>query len=413
MIARGMNAIGICLETSRQALEAVLGCMQSGMSVCMLSMRWPAALIDRTLEGLGIAHVVTTRTDLKTGSVHPSFCHTAGINPEILRHLHRSAVTIMHTTGSSAEPKAVVHTLNNHLFSAKKAISRLNLQSTDRWLLSLPLWHVSGMSIVFRCLTAGAEFIIPKPEISLMEALSAYRITHVSMVSTQLVQVLDTSPPASLRAAIVGGGPVSHGVLERAIKNGWPIRTTYGMTETSSMITLSDPEFVPGSSGHALDENELKIAPDGEILIRSPAVCAGYLHKGEIQSIVDEDGWFSTGDLGKLHPTEGLYVLGRKDNVYISGGENISPEEIERVLCEFSGVQDAIVVPVPDDKFGQRSVAFVQASSDFEGLKSFLAANLPKFKIPICYPWPEHTLSGTIKPDRTSFKELAIQLKTE
>ena len=407
-----MTTVGVCLESNLQAVEIILGCMQAGISMCILSMRWPAASIDWALERLGIEHVITTRTDLKAKKIAPQSCYNSKVvHPGINSHLCKTVSTIMYTTGSSAEPKAVVHTLNNHITSAESAISKLNLREKDRWLLNLPLWHVSGMSIVFRCLIAGAEIIPPASETSLYEQLFTHGITHVSMVSTQLMQVMDASAPKSLRAAIVGGGPVPHNILDKAIKNGWPIRTTYGMTETSSMVTLSEENFLPGYSGNVLRGHELKISTDGEILVRSPAVCSGYLDRGELQSIVDKEGWFHTGDLGELHPIEGLYVLGRKDNMYISGGENISPEEIESVLCKFSGVEETIVVPVPDSKFGQRSVAFIRGKVDFEDIAPFLIQNLPKFKIPTCYPWPENIRSESMKPDRKSLMNLAIQLQ--
>lgn len=381
------------------------------MPVCILSMQWPGASVDQALDQLGIKDVVTTRKDFRTNRINPDSYGVARVDYSKICAGSGKIATILHTSGTSSRPKAVAHTLNNHIVSAKNACSRLNLSSSDRWLLSLPLWHVSGMSIVFRCLISGAKIVIPDPEMPLMEALSIHKITHVSMVAAQLMQVVDQPPPASLRAAIVGGGPTPDHVLDQGIKMGWPIRTTYGMTETSSMVTLSDKKFPYGSSGHILQGNELKIAEDGEILVRSPAVCLGYLHGDRVQSAVDNDGWLHTGDLGKLDPMGQLYVLGRKDNMFISGGENISPEEIEQVLHTFPEVQESIVVPVPDSRFGQRPVAFIRGCSDFDGLAHFLAQHLPKFKIPAFYSWPTEIPSTSLKHNRKSLTNLAIQLQ--
>ena len=377
----------------------------------MLSTQWPSASVDRALDQLGIENVVTTRKDLRTNRINPESFDTNRVDYSKIREGSGKVATILHTSGTSSEPKAVAHTLNNHIASAKSACSKLNLGSGDRWLLSLPLWHVSGMSIVFRCLMSGAKIVIPDLEMPLIEALSIHKITHVSMVAAQLMQVMDQPPPASLCAAIVGGGPTPHHVLDQGIKMGWPIRTTYGMTETSSMVTLSDQRFPYGTSGHILQGNELKIAKDGEILVRSPAVCLGYLHGGSVQSAADHDGWLHTGDLGKLDPTEHLYVLGRKDNMFISGGENVSPEEIEQVLHSFSEVQESIVVPVPDPRFGQRPVAFIRGCSDFGGLAYFLAQRLPKFKIPAFYSWPTEISSTSLKHNRKSLTNLAMRLQ--
>ena len=391
----------------------MLGFLQAGTPVCMLSMRWPAALVDRTLKDLGIKHIVTMRTDLKTKQIDPTPFYTRQFDLDKLRYLYNEPATILHTSGTAATPKAVVHTLSNHLSSAQIVCAKLNLKKTDRWLLNLPIWHVSGMSIVFRCSLFGAQIILPPPETNLFDALTMCDITHVSMVAKQLMQLMDQPAPSCLRVAIVGGGPVPDTVLKKALKNGWPIRTTYGMTETSSMVTLSDENFPLGSSGRILRGNKIKIAPDGEILVRGLTVCSGYLENGELQHVSDEDGWLHTGDLGHLDPTGELYISGRKDNRFISGGENISPEEIEHLLYKFPEVKEAIVVPVPDPEFGQRPVAFILGCSRFDSLTEFLARELPKFKLPICYPWPKNIPHTSFKQDRKSFINLARHLDTD
>lgn len=411
MIHNSLSGVGICLETSWQTLGVILEYIEKDVPVCMLSIYWPSSTVDQALASIGIEYVITRRKDLTAKRIDPISTYSSRLDFEKIRGNPGSIATIIHTSGSSAEPKAVAHTLDNHIVSAESACLKLNLSSSDRWLLSLPLWHVSGMSTVFRCLISGAKIVIPDPEMPLMEALSTHKITHVSMVAAQLMQVIDRPPPASLRAVIVGGGPTPHHVLDQGIKMGWPIRTTYGMTETSSMVTLSDRKFPYGSSGQILQGNELKIAKDGEILVRSPAVCLGYLHGDGVQSVVDNDGWLHTGDLGRLDPTGQLYVLGRKDNMFISGGENISPEEIEQVLHTFPEVQESIVVPVPDSRFGQRPVAFIRGCSDFDGLAHFLAQHLPKFKIPVFYSWPTEMPSTSLKHNRKSLTNLAIQLQ--
>ena len=407
-----MSILAICLETSWDSIGAMLMAMQRGTSVCMMSMRWPAAQIEHELSRLGINQIVTNRTDLVTEQIRPSHFLKKSDKLTRIQDLHPKARTILHTSGSSSRPKAVVHSIKSHVLSANRAISKLNLGSSDRWLLSLPLWHVSGMSIVFRCLIANAKIILPDSSLSLLESLSDHQITHVSMVATQLMKFMDEPPPASLRAAIIGGGPTPRYVLKRALNNGWPIRTTYGMTETSSMVTLSNDSSQIGSSGRVLPGNELRIASDGEILVRSPMICAGYLNEGKIEGIIDQDGWLHTGDLGELNSSGELIVKSRKDSMFISGGENISPEEIERVIYESTRVQEAMVIPVPDDKFGQRPVAFIRGCTDFEGLSRFLEKNLPNFKVPICYSWPDHNPSTSIKRDRKSWISLALQLQS-
>jgi O-succinylbenzoic acid--CoA ligase len=411
MVRNRISKVGICLEPGWQAVEVLLGCVYAGVSACMLSMRWPGAAVNQALRRLGIKYVLTTRADLEVECVNPAMCyaeepHTGDIGS------YEGVATIVYTSGSSATPKAVAHSLENHIVSAQSACTALDLGSRDRWLLSLPPWHVSGISIVFRCSIAGATIVIPNPGMSLSEALYSYQITHVSMVPTQLVRVLEQAqkPPSHLRAVVVGGGPMPQGVLKMAINKGWPICTTYGMTETTSMVTLSHTNPSPGSSGHVLQGNELKISGDGEILVRSPAICLGYLNVDTIVNVANEDGWLHTGDLGRLDEKGELYVLGRKDNMFISGGENINPEEIEHALCSIQGVQKAVVVPIPDPEFGQRPVAFIQGSAKYEDLEMILNRELPRFKIPKCYPWPDSIRSHSLKPDRKLLTELAARL---
>ncbi|MDE2828101.1 MAG: o-succinylbenzoate--CoA ligase [Bacteroidota bacterium] len=412
MVRNRISRVGICLEPGWQAVEALLGCMHAGVSAGMLSMRWPGAAVNQALGQLGIKYVLTKRTDLKVECLDPAVCY---VETPLTGNAssHKGVATIVYTSGSSATPRAVAHSLENHITSAQSACAALDLGSSDRWLLSLPLWHVSGISIVFRCSIAGATIVIPDPGMSLMEALSSYQITHVSMVPTQLIRALEQAqkPPRHLRAVFVGGGPLPQGVLKTAVNRGWPIRSTYGMTETSSMVTLSQKNPPPGSSGHALQGNELKIAGDGEILVRSPSICLGYLNNDAIVSVADDDGWLHTGDLGRLDENGELYVLGRKDNMFISGGENISPEEIEFALCDVRGVQKAVVVPVPDPEFGQRPVAFIKGSAKFKDLERALNRELPRFKIPKYYPWPDSAGSHSLKPDRKLFTELAARLQ--
>ena len=377
----------------------------------MLSSRWPAFSVDQSLEALGIRHVISCRKDLRTRTLEPDVLETKKRDHYDLSKVSEHVGTMIFTSGSSTQPKAVLHSIQHHLFSAQRVVKELKLGRQDRWLISLPLWHVSGISIVFRCLIAGAELVIPDSHMPLLESLSHYKITHVSMVSTQLLQVMDTSPPDCLRVAIVGGGPISPQMIETARHHGWPIRTTYGMTETSSMVTLSDEQSDPRSSGRVLQGHELMIAADQEILVRSPSVCSGYLQGEQLKSVVDEDGWYHSGDLGEVDRSGNLYVLGRKDRMFISGGENINPEEIQSWINKYQGVIESIVIPIPDPKFGERPVAFIRGYVLMESISEYLAEHLPKFKVPTLYPWPENIISHLGKYNRETFIKLAIDLQ--
>jgi O-succinylbenzoic acid--CoA ligase len=329
--------------------------------------------------------------------------------------------TIVFSSGTTAAPKAVVHTLAAHWSSARGAQANMRLGSSDRWLWSLPACHVSGLSILFRCALAGAAVVGCEPPADPAESLSVHAISHLSVVPTQLHRLLSGDPAASrsLRAVLLGGSVLPPRLIRQARAAGWPVRTTYGLTEMASQVTATPaeaPDDKQTTAGRLLPERELLISRDGEILVRGGPLCLGYCRAEQIEPAVDGDGWLHTGDVGCLDTDGYLTVTGRRDNMFISGGENIHPEEIERWLLEIEGVRQAIVVPVPDAEFGQRPAAFVDLSrGDAATLRDALRSVLPDFKIPRAFfDWPHEALAGesSLKPGRRFFRGMAEHYPT-
>ena len=185
----------------------------------------------------------------------------------------------------------------------------------------------------------------------------------------------------------------------------------------ASQVTTTPPGASPEelhTSGQVLRGREVSISGEGEILVRGETLFAGYVEGGKLDLPLDTDGWFHTGDLGELDENGSLHVLGRRDNLFISGGENIQPEEIEEVLCRLDSIDEAVVVPVPDPEFGHRPVAFVRTAGNGPGdLAPKLREFLPGFKIPTAFhPWPGNTHRG-IKPDRNTLRERAQRLQDQ
>lgn len=359
--------------------------------------------------------------------------------------LERDA-TIIFSSGSSGAPKAVLHSFGNHYYSALGANRNLFLQAGDCFGLALPLYHIGGLAIVFRCLFAGATVaLLPDrrqlgvggaapawPDPGLARELLDFGVTHLSLVPTQLKRLLDEEPgpelAAHLRGVVIGGAELSAPVLARARERALPLILSYGSSEMGSQITATRPGAVCGTTsqklqgdpdpmdlGKPLRFREVRIAPDGEVLVRGKSLCRGYLEQGELCPAVDDEGWFHTGDLGELSGGGGLRVSGRQDNMFISGGENIQPEGIERRLLEFPGVLEAIVVPVADEEYGQRPVAFLRTPDGSlppaKVLGSFVAQALPRYQVPVAwYPWPDDQPVG-MKPQRPRFRERAAQLQ--
>jgi O-succinylbenzoic acid--CoA ligase len=222
---------------------------------------------------------------------------------------------------------------------------------------------------------------------------------------------------AGLKAVLMGGGPVSASLVDEALSRGLPLHTSYGLTEMASQVTTTPPGAPLGvlrTAGRVLPEREVSISEEGEILVRGATLFVGYVEGKTLDLPLDTDGWFHTGDLGELDENGFLRVLGRKDNLFVSGGENIQPEEIEEVLCRLDGIDEAIVVPVPDPEFGHRPVAFIRTEGDKpEDLAPKLRAFLPGFKIPTSFhSWPKYAQRG-IKPDRNALRERAQQLQDQ
>ena len=216
--------------------------------------------------------------------------------------------------------------------------------------------------------------------------------------------------PSSLKAMIVGGGPVSAKALETARDQGWPVCTTYGLTEMGSMVTVSDPGRDLETAGTLIPGHTMSVTSEGAILLRGDALFAGYLEAGTLKRPVDSNGWFHTRDLGRLDGKGRLIVTGRMDNMFISGGENISPEIIERALTALPGIEDVIVVPRDDATYGARPVAFVKGAIDEAAVLDQLAQVLPKLMIPRILRWPAETPHTGIKVSRRYFVELARTL---
>jgi O-succinylbenzoic acid--CoA ligase len=328
--------------------------------------------------------------------------------------------TIVFTSGTTSQPKAVLHSYAAHCYSALGSNANIRIEPDDCWLLTLPLNHVAGLGILFRCWLAGATVAIPDEPGEICEKVGSKTITHLSAVPTQLRRLLRDTPTlglkSRLKAVLVGGEATDPALIEEAFEAGLPIHMTYGLTETASQVTTTAPGAALEelqTSGRVLEHRELKLTESGEICLRGSCLLKGYVEGDTVVEPFDHDGWFATGDTGRVDGYGRLIVTGRHDNMFISGGENVYPEEIEAALLRVKGVMEAVVVPVPDIEFGQRPVAFIRGEIDPEGnkLAAALASVLPRFKLPVAfYPWPKERGGGGIKPSRADLKDLAKKL---
>ena len=415
------DRVALYLPKSTGYLVLLLAMIRSGVVACPLSTRVPSGGVGPLLEGAGCSALISADEKL-SGTVggidvlDPRAVLAGGLEDERASEpaevpLGRQA-TVVFTSGSTGAPKAALHTFGNHYSSALGSNANIALAPGDRWLHSLPLYHVGGLSIVFRCLLAGAAIALPESGASLGRSLPELRATHVSLVSTQLLRLLrEDADLGGLKAVLMGGGPIPEVLVDGALARGLPVHTSYGLTEMASQVTTTPPGAFREelrTAGRILPHREVRVSGEGEILTRGATLFAGYLRDGGPDLPLDEGGWFHTGDLGEMDDGGYLRVLGRRDNLFLSGGENVRPEEIEAALSRIPGVEEAVVVPVPDPEFGERPAAFVRLSAAVGDLARALEPVLPRFKIPkIFHEWEG---AGGMKPDRVALKERANRL---
>jgi len=323
-------------------------------------------------------------------------------------------VFIIMTSGSSAAPKKVVLTGSNLLNNAYYSNRNLIFQPGDVWLLSLPLFHVSGLSVLFRSIKSGGSMYIPSGNIRWWEIDLPLEVTHISVVSTIMKRLLDKENyflRKRIQGILLGGGPIPEGIVRKCYDMGLPLYTTYGLSEMSSQVTTTCPNDTLShllTSGKPLVPDTVKIGKDGDIFVRGPCRFQGYLRENTVEQPFDEEGWFVTQDIGKWTSDGYLQILGRKDNVFICGGENIQPEEIENQIMSSGFVDKVMVVPKKDEEYGYVPVAFVDFSEDNKekALNEYLQERISGIKIPKCYlPFPSEFEEKGIKISRKKLTE--------
>lgn len=394
------------------AIAIIWACFRLRVIACPISSRMPDSSYDE------IVAAIEAQVPYFTSKAQPTETAQATLDENV-------TATLILSSGSTGGPKVIAHQIRAHFASARASNANIPLSRDDRWLLSLPVYHVGGLAILFRCIEAGAAIVIDSRKAGLREQIESHSITHVSMVSTQLKRMLQAYAdcPKTLKAVLLGGGSVPFSLVRHAVRIGIPLYTTYGLSEMASQVTttrLLTESAVDASgpsicfhSGSLIQGAELRVASGGEILVRGSSLMQGYWREGTPTAAFDDEGWFHTKDLGVLDRDGNLIVHGRADNMFISGGENIHPEEIEARLMELPGVRQAVVVSIPDTEYGARPVAFVDAddrvgmSDDF--FRTALQTDLARFKIPDRFlPWPDEASQLGVKPRRRDFVQIAI-----
>lgn len=302
-----------------------------------------------------------------------------GIDPAVrdtLVALAQHAVTpslalIIATSGSTGAAKGVRLSWRAVAAASRMSGSALDLQAGDAWLACLPPYHVGGAMILYRCLRAGAAAVVHEgfDVAAVTHDLAARRITHLSLVPPMLAQLLDAAvPPApTLRCVLVGGAALHASLLESARAAGWPVRTTWGMSETCATATV-DGQPLPGV--------QVRLAANGTLEVASPARMAGYLGQP------DASEWLATNDLGTIEADGSVRILGRADDMLVSAGVNVHPLEVETHLAACPGVREAGVIGLADPVWGDVIACAYEGDTHEATLADWCRAHLPSARRP-------------------------------
>ena len=418
----GKEYVGIYLDNSPEYITAILALWKLGAVPVPLNLLAVDDELFNQVNTVGISTIISDDPySQKLESIHKVSSKKINvIQPEINiverkkstgkdisqqqtysdAKLHNDAVVIF-TSGASGKPKGVAHTFNSLLSSIYNGNEILNHRSGDRWLASLPFYHIGGFQIICRAFYYKAALVIlhslQTEEIS--EAINKFYPTHASFVSAQLKRLLDhqIKPNNELRCSLIGGGFIDKKLLLDAKISGWHPVKVYGSSETASFVCAlneNDIELKGDSTGKPLGNNQIIIVDEngiecpfqteGEIVIKSDSLFKNYLNsESETKNKLKQDSYF-TGDLGYIDDDGFLFVTGRKNEMIVTGAKNVNPLEVETAILKYPGIVEASVFPIDDVEWGEIVCAAIVTNSiiELDDLKFFLRKELSSYKIP-------------------------------
>ncbi|MCK3654370.1 o-succinylbenzoate--CoA ligase [Pasteurellaceae bacterium Macca] len=365
-------------ESRFLALLCYCSAISAGGRILMLNPNMPETQQQGICQSLAIEKILRDE-DFANFSLNSTACSFPEFDVE-------QPATFTLTSGSSGKPKAVVHSGANHLDNARGVCELVDFRANDSWLLSLPLFHVSGQGIVWRWLSQGATLFVPENKADFWAMLA--QVSHASLVPTQLQRYFTQGLASQHKQHfLLGGSYIPPALIRQAQCRGIETYAGYGMTEMASTVCAVRAER--DNVGKPLAGREVKIVGE-EIWVKGAGLALGYWQNNQLIPLSNHQGWYQTKDRGRWNGKGQLVVEGRLDNMFISGGENIQPEAVESLLLEVDGVERVFIVPIADPEFGARPVAFVKFNAPFgeqavENLQQFARCHLEKFRQPMAY----------------------------
>jgi len=437
---RSERRVATLISTRVGFVTAFYATLRSGAQIVPLNVRLTerelASRLDRIDPALLLCEAATEQSAVAVGD-----CPIRSLDPpesESVTHLqsgtaasdtgdpaewdrHETAL-VMFTSGTTGDPKGVRLTLGNLVASATASAFRLGVSPSDRWLCCLPVYHMGGLAPLLRCPLYGTALLLQTEfdADGTAGALAEHEATGVSLVPTQLTRMLDAGwrPPRRLDSVLLGGAPARRELVERALDLGVPVFPTYGLTEAASQVATATPgtaRSAPGTVGEPLVVTDLRVVDadgttldrgeTGELVVDGPTVTPGYLDEDRTESAFSEHG-LHTRDVGYVDGDGRLWVLGRADDTIVTGGENVHPREVVDVLRDHPAVEDAAVVGLSDEEWGQRVGALIVGDAEPAAVEPFVRDRLAGYKLPKTWatvPELPRTPSGTV--DREAVRE--------
>ncbi len=359
------------------AFTVLCACLHLGRPILLISPSSPETLRKSLLQKVGATQCYSE----EGWSDHCA--------PKSAEHPEPGDDVLIPTSGTTGDPKIVCLSKAALFASARGSIERLGLEKGDRWALTLPYSHVGGLSILIRCAQVGATVVIGDfrfEDERAVQRLEALKITHLSLVPTQLRRASSaaSTPPHSLKVALVGGASCPPSLRQRAREAGWPLAFTYGMSEAASQVATQALGRTLAASperdvGRPLSGTEIALDGAGRIAVRGPTMMNRYWGA----PVRKPDEWFLTQDFGHWDDEDRLVIRGRADNMIISGGENVAAESVEESLTALPTVEEAVVFGVKDEIWGQRIVALLRGiPQDLETIREALRDQLEPYALP-------------------------------
>lgn len=403
--AHGLRAgdhCGVYGLSREDTLLLFAACLMTGIVFVPIPSKYPVERIAFFTQQVPCKVVITAEkveSCSRWSDIRSHVVHEAGTIPR-----GDGAAMVIFTSGSSGTPKGVALSWGNLFYSAMGTNAFYDLSQEDTWLLNLPLFHVGGLMVAFRCWLVGATIELAM-ETSTEDVIGSSRANLFSLVPTQLQRALRHEAALQnlqkAKAILLGGAATSASLMESTQKQEVPVSVTYGASECCAQLTATQPgaAWKVGLVGEPLPYREVRLK-QGRVAFRGATCFQGYWREGLLDKPFDGDGWFITEDEGAVRVDGQVIVLGRMDDIFQSGGENIAPREIEEVLHQLDLVGEWLVFPRPDKEYGAVPVAVFWGMQrpDLPNLSSFLQSHLPGLKRPKELYWL--SAQEQMKPER-------------